>query len=107
MMGQILSTIGIYEILYNERYGLHAEINVEFIPNYNSFGFAVRYNKEVNFHNSLWELLSEHYVSSELLKEVLSLLCNSNNVSSYILAEDLDCNVIHTIRYYGEERGVL
>jgi hypothetical protein len=90
MIGQILNTMGVYEILYNKRYGIYSEMNVEFMPNYNPFGFAERYNKEAYFHTFLWNLLSKSYVSSELLEEVLFLLCNSNYASSHTLAKDLD-----------------
>jgi len=92
MMGQILNAMGVYEILYNKKYGVHGGMNVEFIPDYNPFGFAERYNKEAHFHTSLWNLLNKSYVSSELLKEVLLLLCNSNYASSHILAENLNGN---------------
>lgn len=92
-LGRVLSAVGVYEILCNERYGVHAELSAEFVPSCNSFGFAVRYNKEASFHKNFWELLKDVHVSSELLKEVLFLLCSFQNVSSATLAEDLDRTV--------------
>ena len=99
MLGQFMQLTGIYKILYNKKYGIHSKPSTGVITcgsecNH-SEAFLVRQGKENDFHMNLWKMLNisfTEYISSELLKELLMILYDSNSVPAAILAEQIECN---------------
>ena len=93
MLGQFMRSIGIYKILYNSKYETHSlhtgELKFDDKKNH-SPAFMRRQRKEHEFHTNLWKLLdSNDYgeISTELLKELLVLLYDTNYPAAELISD--------------------
>eukprot|EP00826_Nyctotherus_ovalis_P022486 TRINITY_DN17422_c0_g2_i1.p3 TRINITY_DN17422_c0_g2~~TRINITY_DN17422_c0_g2_i1.p3 ORF type:complete len:110 (-),score=4.90 TRINITY_DN17422_c0_g2_i1:45-374(-) len=98
MIGRVLFIMGVFKVLYNEKY---AQSN-DFSTSCSSISFSLKSNKERAFHENVWAMLKSplgDYVQVNLLKDVLLVLYDSHYIAISILSDKLKSTTLDTVSY--------